>query len=201
MGTANGPWTKYHYATRVAAGLSWLAEGQGDPTSLGLMRNGLEGVVMSGSGQRHFAGICATLATANIGGEGDFIKVSDELGMLCRQPGFVVMISDFFDRETELLADLATLKARGHDVMALQLLDPFEAELPTTGDYDFVDLESGKHLKTSVESMRKTHASVVADWRSKLKTDALSKGIRWRSATTAEPIVPLLRSWLEDRGR
>ncbi len=200
MGTAHGPWTKFHYAARVAAGLSWLAESQGDPTAMALLRNGLEGVIVRGSGQRHFAGICANLVATKAGGEGDFAKVSDEVGMFCRQPGFVVLISDFFDREKELLGDLASLKARGHDVMAMQLLDPAEAELPEKGDYDFVDLESGERLKTSVESLRASHKAAVEAWRAQLKTAAHASGIRWTSATTAEPMVPLLRSWLENRG-
>lgn len=200
MATAHGPWTKFHYAARVAAGLSWLAESQGDPTALSLLRQGLEGVVERGGGQRHFAGICAALASASVGGEGDFAKVSGEIPMLCKQPGFVVLVSDFFDRENELIGDLAGLKARGHDVMALQLLDPAEAELPEKGDYEFVDLESGSRLKTSVEALRAGHKAAVAGWRADLKSKAHANGIRWASATTAEPIVPLLRSWVEGRG-
>ncbi len=199
MGTSHGPWTKYRYATRVAAGLAWLAEGQGDPTSLALLRNGLEGVITRGSGQRHFAGICASLASGEAGGEGDFARVSEELPTLCRQPGFVVMISDFFDREEELIADLTGLKIRGHDVMALQLLDPLEAQLPASGDYHFIDLESGEKLRTSVEDLRDGHSRAVAAWRGGLKTKAHAGGIRWASATTEEPIVPLLRDWLDTR--
>ncbi|HEY1121676.1 MAG TPA: DUF58 domain-containing protein [Haloferula sp.] len=200
MATSHGPWTKFHYAARVAAGISWLAECQGDSTALGLLRKGLEGVVERGSGQRHFAGVCASLASTKAGGEGDFAKVSDEIPMFCKQPGFVVMVSDFFDRENELLADLAGLKARGHDVMALQLLDPAEAELPEKGDYEFVDLESGSRLKTSVESLRAEHKAAVENWRAGLKTKAHANGIRWASATTAEGIVPLLRTWLDGHG-
>jgi len=200
MATSHGPWTKFHYAVRAAAGLSWLAEGQGDSTSLALLRDGLENVIPRGSGQRHFAGICATLASATAGGEGDFAKVSEELPMLCKQPGFVVLISDFFDREDKLLADLSGLKVRGHDVMALQILDPFEVELPEKGDYDFIDLESGQRLRTSVESLRSSHATAVSAWREKLRSQALAGGIRWASATTARPIVPLLRDWLDVRG-
>ncbi len=133
-------------------------------------------------------------------GEGDFDKVADEMPTFCRQTGFVVLISDFFDREDELLGTLANLKARGHDVLALHLLDPAEAELPEKGDYEFVNLESGARLRTSVESLRTLHRSTVAHWRGRLKSAAQASGIRWTTATTADPIVPLLRSWLDARG-
>lgn len=197
MGTSNGPWTKFRYATRVAAGMAWLAEGQGDSTSLALMRNGLESVIPGSSGQRHFAGICAALASAVPEGIGNMDRIAEELPLFCRRPGFVVLISDFFEREDELLGDLAKLKLRGHDVMALQLLDPFEVELPSGGDYHFIDLESGDRLRTSVEDLRAGHSAAVASWRGKLANGARAAGIHWSSTTTAEPIAGLLRHWLE----
>lgn len=200
MATAHGPWSKHHYAQRVAAGLAWLAGTQGDAPALALLRNGLESVIPRSTGQRHFAGICATLANAKAEGEGDYGKIADEIPMFCRQPGFVVMISDFFDHEDALIRDLAGLKVRGHDVLALQLLDPFEAVLPEKGDYSFIDLESGELLRTSVESLRVSHAAAVAAWREKLRTNALASGIRWATATTADPLVPTLRTWLDSRG-
>jgi len=198
MGASNGPWTKFRYAARVAAGIAWLAEGQGDSTSLALMRKGLEGVIPGGSGHRHYAGICATLASATPDGEGDMDRIAEEMPLFCRKPGFVILISDFFEREDELIGHLAGLKLRGHDVMALQLLDPFEAELPSEGDYHFIDLESGDRLRTSVEELRASHSATVTSWRARLAARARASGIHWISSTTAGPIIPLLRDWLEN---
>lgn len=200
MATSHGPWSKFHYAVRVAAGLAWLAGGQGDPVALAMLRRGLVEVVPGGSGLRHFAGICATMAATGAKEEGDFDKISEELGMFCRQPGFIVLISDFFDREDHLLDQMAILRARGHDVMAMQLLDPAEVELPEKGDYEFIDLENGGRLKTSVEDLRKRHSLAVADWRKNLRENALASGIRWASATTAGPMGILLREWLDGSG-
>ncbi len=199
MATAHGRWTKLHYAVRIAAGLSWLAEGQGDPVALALVREGLEGVVEPGSGQRHFAGICAALASAEPEGTGDLTVVAEQIPVFCKQPGFVVVLSDFFENENRWLAELAGLKARGHDVMALQILDPAEVELPEKGDFEFLDLESGSRLKTSAEALRTEHREVVAGWRAGLRSEAHARGIRWTGATTDEPMVPLLREWLDRR--
>jgi uncharacterized protein (DUF58 family) len=200
MSVANGPWSKLHYAVRVAAGLAWLAACQGDSTALALLRDGLEGVVEPGGGQRHFAGICASLAGAETGGAGDWDRIFGETGKLCRKPGFVVWVSDFFNREDETLRHLAMLKAGGHDVMALHLLDPVETELPEKGDFKFTDPETGGVFRTSAEPLRASYAREVAGWRQRLRQQALNAGLLWTAATTADPLAPVLRAWLDERG-
>lgn len=196
MGVSHGPWSKYRYAACVAAGLAHLAAGQGDAPSLGLLRANLLAGFPPRIGSRQAMSICAELAANSATGAGDLSLAMSEARGLCRQRGFVVLISDFFDKEHVLLSELAQLRAQGHDVLALQILDPVEVELPTSGDFDFRDTESGARLKVSVEDVRAAHAGLVGAWRSGLQTAALSSGLRWRSVTTAEPIIPLLRSWI-----
>ncbi len=86
---------------------------------------------------------------------------------------------------------------RGHDVLALQILDPVEAELPAAGDYDFLDPEDGGRLRTSTEDVHREYSRIVADWRAGLRDKSLASGLRWESVTTAEPLVPLIRRWVE----
>lgn len=196
MSVAHGPWPKYRYAACVAAGLAHLATGQGDAPALGLLGSSLLEGQPARTGSQHAMGICATLAAHTAQGRGDLTVAMNEARALCRQSGFVVLISDFFDKEDILLSELAQLRAQGHDVMALQVLDPLETELPVSGDFDFLDPETGERVRTSVEGLRASHSSKVAAWRQELRTGALSAGLRWASVTTAEPIIPLLRSWI-----
>ena len=92
------------------------------------------------------------------------------------------------------------LRAQGHDVLAMQVLDPVEVELPTTGDFEFLDVEGGGRLRASADEIRTAHARSVADWRAKLRSASLAAGLRWESVTTAEPLAPVLRRWLEGAG-
>lgn len=108
-----------------------------------------------------------------------------------------MLISDFCEKEDALLSELAQLRAQGHDVLAMQVLDPIEAELPTSGDFEFLDIEGGNRLRTSTEELHAAHARVVAEWRARLRGTSVSAGIRWASVTTAEPLTPVLRRWLE----
>ena len=54
-------------------------------------------------------------------------------------------------------------------MLALQVLDPLEAELPKRGDYDFFSAEGGARLKTSTEEIHTAHASAVAARRAVFK--------------------------------
>lgn len=196
MSVSHGPWPKYRYAACVAAGLAHLAAGQGDAPALGLLSSNLLEGLPPRTGLRHAMAICATLAAHRAGGRGDLSLAMNEVRAICRQRGFVVLISDFFDKEDVLVSELSQLRAQGHDVMALQILDPVEAELPKSGDIDFLDSETGERLRASVEEVRAAHAEAVAKWRSRLRTQAMAAGLRWESVTTAAPIIPLLRSWI-----
>lgn len=196
MATAHGRYSKYHLAARIAAGMAHLAISQGDAPALGLLGSRLEAVRPSRTGARHLTSICAGLSAAAPAGEGDLSRALTEVRALCRRRGFIILISDFFDKEDIMVRELSALRAQGHDVLALQILDPLEAELPATGDFDFIDLESGARLKASADALRDTHRAVVADWRENLRTACTTGGIRWETTTTSDPIVPLLQRWL-----
>ena len=196
MGVKHGPWSKFHYASRALAALAHLAAGQGDAPAFGMLAERLESVIPARTGAPHVAGICAALGGVTPSGTGNPAKALLEARHLCRERGFVVFVSDFFENEDVVIGELAQLRAQGHDVLALQVLDPVEVELPATGDFEFLNVEDGKRMRGSAEEIRMAHARLVANWRAKLRTSAIAAGLRWESVTTAEPLAPLLRRWL-----
>ena len=84
------------------------------------------------------------------------------LGALARARGLVVVVSDFRGpRGWE--APLRALRAR-HGVLAVEIRDPRELELPAMGDVWFTDPESGRQLvvNTSRRKVRKRFAEAAA---------------------------------------
>ena len=63
------------------------------------------------------------------------------IGRVARQPGLVVVISDFRDQD-DWLRPLGALRAR-HSVLAIEVRDPREATLPAVGRLAVVDPETG----------------------------------------------------------
>ena len=197
MSVHHGPWSKLRYAVRALAAAAHLARRQGDAPSLGVLSgSGLSAALPPRSSADHVSGICAALAGVTAAGPGQMGAAFQEARTLCRQRGFILLISDFLDEADTLLSELAACRAQGHDVLALQVLDPAEIELPKTGDYDFLDPETGTRLRTSVESIATAYARRIAAWRRSLKQDAESRGLRWQSISTAAPLVQTVREWL-----
>jgi uncharacterized protein (DUF58 family) len=107
---------------------------------------------------------------------------------LARQPGLVVVISDFRDQEG-WERPLGSLRVR-HSVLAVEIVDPREAELPAVGHLTLVDPESGAHIQvdTSRRRLRRRFAELERKRRERLarelrrlRTDhvALSTGEDW----------------------
>ena len=122
----------------------------------------------------------ALLETAVPAGAADLGSAIDAILDATRRRGIVVVVfSDFFDSEEPLLRLLRALRQQGHAVIAFQTLDPWECELPASGDYEFADLETGQTLKTSAPEIRDAYARAVADWRAGLRQHCEAAGITW----------------------
>jgi uncharacterized protein (DUF58 family) len=201
MGIQHSDWSKLGYAQRVLAGAAHLARRQGDAPSLGVLSGrGLSTALPPRSSADHVTGICAALAGVKAADAGDMGAAFQEARTLCRQRGFILLISDFLDSEDALLSELAACRTQGHDVFALQVLDTAEVALPKSGDYDFLDPENGARLRTSVEEIADAYAQRITSWRSDLRRRAESNGIRWSSVHTGEPLVQTVRRWLDFSG-
>ncbi|MES2709623.1 MAG: DUF58 domain-containing protein [Verrucomicrobiota bacterium] len=197
MSIRHGLWTKWHYAARVAAGLAWLAKRQGDAPALGILNGGgVAHFLPARQSADHLSGLCAALTGVRPEGPGNIAAALLPCQGLCRQRGFVILISDFFDAEEKILSELAGYRAQGHDVLALQVLDPCEIALPAGGDFDFEDPETGRVLRTSTESLHAAYARRVAAWRESLRHRAAGLGLRWLSTSTEASLTAVLRQWL-----
>jgi uncharacterized protein (DUF58 family) len=87
---------------------------------------------------------------------------------LARQPGLVVVISDFRDQDG-WERPLGSLRVR-HSVLAVEIVDPREAELPAVGHLTLVDPETGAHIQvdTSRRRLRRRFAELERKRRERL---------------------------------
>ena len=123
---------------------------------------------------------------------------TDDLGVamhrvarLARRSGLVVVVSDFLTRD-DWARPLRALAAR-HDVLAIEIVDPRELELPPVGLVTFVDTETGRRLEvqTASEKVRSRYAAAAAAQR-----DDIARRI---AAAGAEHLVLRTdRDWLLD---
>jgi uncharacterized protein (DUF58 family) len=101
-------------------------------------------------------------------GLGDALQ---RVGRMARQPGMVVVISDFRDQQHWQRA-LGSLRVR-HSVLAVEIVDPREAELPAVGHLALVDPETGARIEvdTSRPRVRERFARLERERREELKSE------------------------------
>ncbi len=113
---------------------------------------------------------------------------------LARRRGLVVVISDFLTN-SEWQPPLRALAVR-HDVLAVEILDPREVELPPVGLVTLVDTETGRRVEvqTASEKVRARYAEAAARQR-----DAIARDIR--GAGAEHVVLRTDRDWLLDLAR
>lgn len=117
-----------------------------------------------------------------------------QLGKVAKQPGFVAVISDFRD-QTGWERPLGAIGAR-HSVLAVEVSDPRESELPAVGRLALVDPETGERMEvdTSRRHVRERFAQLEQERREGVARELGRLRIDQVSVSTD-------RDWLLDLGR
>ncbi len=113
---------------------------------------------------------------------------------LARQPGLVVLITDFRDQRA-WERPLGSVRV-GHSVLAVEIVDPREAELPAVGHLTLVDPESGARVEvdTSRARVRRRFAELERERRAAVAREL-------RRLRTGHVVLSTDEDWLLALGR
>jgi uncharacterized protein (DUF58 family) len=116
------------------------------------------------------------------------------IGKMAKASGLVVVVTDFRDEDDwqKPLRRLSLL----HSVVAVEVTDPRERELPAVGRLAVVDPETGRvvEIDTNRPKLRWKFAAAEADRRAQLTNDLKRAGVQHIELTTEG-------EWLRDLGR
>jgi uncharacterized protein (DUF58 family) len=144
------------------------------------------------TGRDQLRAILATVATMPApegAGRTDLGALCSDVGGRARRRGFVCVISDFLaDGWARPLGALATR----HDVLAVEILDPRELELPDAGFLTLADPATGEVTDVRLTpAVRRRYAAATADQRDRIRRDILGAGAQHLRLRTD-------RDWLAD---
>ena len=119
---------------------------------------------------------------------------------LAQQRALVVLVSDFRG-PNDWRQPLLELAGR-HDVLAVEIRDPREQELPNAGDLWLVDPETGRQLRVDTRSakLRARFAAAAAEERNGMRRQLVSLGVRHTVLSTSGDWLRLLALFLK-KGR
>ena len=114
------------------------------------------------------------------------------IGRLARQPGLVVVLSDFRDQHA-WERPLGALRMR-HSVLAVEVVDPREAELPSVGHLALIDPETGARMEidTSSRRVRRRFAELERERRETIARELRRLRVDHVELSTAEEWLPAL---------
>ncbi|WP_373140857.1 DUF58 domain-containing protein [Mycobacterium marinum] len=144
---------KRDLAVAAAAAISFLNSGGGNRLGALISNGATLTRVPARSGRQHLQTMLRTIATtpkAPVGVRGDLAVAIDALRRPERRRGMAVIISDFLG-PINWMRPLRAISAR-HEVLAIEVLDPRDVELPDIGDVVLQDAETGATREFTIDA-------------------------------------------------
>lgn len=180
--------SKLEYAQLLAAHLAWLVVGQNDSVALATFDRELRSVVRPASGPGHLKELVEILDQPARGEKTSAGPIFHELASRWKRRGIVVVLSDFLDDVKSMLAGLAHLRHRQHDVLLLHLLDRAEIDFPYEGSTLFKGLEAWPELTADPQLLRDAYQAEFKKYQQALEGGCRSQGIHYYQCTTDQPL-------------
>jgi uncharacterized protein (DUF58 family) len=187
---------KRDLAVAAAAAITFLNSGGGNRIGAIVATGATITRVPARSGRQHEQTLLRTIATmpkAPVGVRGDLATAIDALRRPERRRGMAVIISDFLG-PINWMRPLRAIAAR-HEILAVEVLDPRDVELPDVGDVVLQDAETGKTREFTIDAhLRDDFAKAAAAHRADV-----ARTIRGCGA----PVLTLRtdRDWIADTVR
>lgn len=199
----SGEDSKRERAAEVAAVFAFSATHNGDKVGLCLFSDQIEHYLPARKGGSHTLRIIRDILDKQAASPRTDLTPALDLA-LQRIPhrALVVVVSDFLtpdDKWEKALRSLATK----HDVVAAQIIDPREIELPDAGRVALEDPETGEQyvLNTSNPTVRRQYAERLKNLRDGLAQRLKKNGIERIDVRTDQDYAPALTAYFRTRRR
>jgi uncharacterized protein (DUF58 family) len=197
----HGP-TKLDHAASLLAALSYLLVTQGDAVGAALVTRGLDFFLPPKSRPAQLDRMLRSLASGpSASGVTDLRAALLAVAERAGRRGVVVVASDLLDFGESALAPLSQIRARGNDVIVLQVLTPEEIELPYDAPSHFVGLEDEPSLDADPSALRTAYRALIDEFLLRSRKACLDAGATYALARTDAALEDVLASVLRSHRR
>jgi uncharacterized protein (DUF58 family) len=193
--------SKIEYAERLAAAIALLFIRQRDAVGLLRFDDRIRTAVPPRAREGHWRRVVAALADE---GGGRASAGADALARAARavgRRGMIVMISDLLLDVDEAIRAARALRAAGHQLVVLHVMDPGERVLADGGEAIYADPEGGVQIAAKPSEVASAYSTTVeraiAEWRTRLA----AAGAGYATVMTDEPFGIPLRAAFAARQR
>jgi len=194
-------WSKWDYATWLAAALARVACNQQDRFGLVIARGSEATLALpAAGGEAHWHALVTRLEELRCAGEGDPGAALQQSAGLLERRGVVAWISDCFGEPHAAAQGISRLRHRGHDLLVLRVLDPAEIEFPYDQITQFENLEGAERLRLDPRAVRDAYLEEFEAHGRDLRRQLRGLGCDFRRMPTDEPLDVGLVEFLARRG-
>ena len=191
--------SKRELAAEIAGVFAFSANAAQDKIGLLLFSDRVEMFLPPSKGNLHVLRVIREVLTAEPHGRAtDPAKALERLTNHLTRRALVILISDFDCTGYERALSVCAIR---HDLVAVQVSDPHELELPDIGWATFEDPETGamEDINTSSRRVRERYQQRRAAWQSQLDATFKASGIDKIDLRTDQDYAPALHSFFKRR--
>lgn len=186
--------TKRQRVAEIAGTLAFSTIKNNDNVGVIFYSDRVEKYIPPSKGHKHVLTILSEILSIEPEGSGTDISVALRFAHnVQRKSCTLFLLSDFIDG-SDYAKTLAVVRNK-HDLLAMQVYDPHEAELPMVGLLRVRDAETGevRVIDSSSKSVRKQYRDYWQELSGKLRETFSKYNIGYASVSTSEDYVPRLQ--------
>ena len=191
--------SKFEVASTIAVSLAAVSLRQRDAVGLLTADRTVETVLSPSGATTQLSEIDRRLEQKTPDGTSDLVAaLRPQIDQLARR-SFVVLISDFLTDVDDLSALLGQIRHRGCELLAIQVLDDDELDLPFESSTMFVDIEGNEEVLAEPWAFRDAYREAMSVFCDSLTTAIRSAGFDFWQIRCGESLPHALASRLHQR--
>ena len=193
--------TKFQYGCFLAASLAYLMVRQQDSVGLVTFDNEIRNYIPPRSTMVHLNVVLRALEAVR---PGDVTNVGDIFHTLAEQikrRGLIIIISDLYDDEKEVMRALRHFRHKHHEVIIFHVLDRAELRFPFERLTQFVDMETGRRLQVDPKYVREEYLNQIDAFINEYRKDCSESLVEYIVTDTSVPYDLMLTAYLARRKR
>jgi len=198
---SEGQRSKFDYACHLAAAIGYVVVKGKDSVGMYIYADKINASVGARNSFSHLNNALATLkkhrpasttATAQ-----SLHRVADDI----RRRALVVLFSDLFDEQADVVRAVAHFRKLHHDVIVFHVLDPMEVDLSFKKGAEFVDMETNETVVVDPIAIADDYRKVFGEFLEGYRKPFREMNVDYRMVNTSEPVDLFVRAYLEERKR
>ena len=193
--------SKYDYACHLAAAIGYVVVKAKDSVGMYVYADKIDTSVGARNSFSHLNNALATLKKFKASSTTTTAKTLHRVADSIRRRALVVLFSDLFDEQGDVVRAIAHFRKLHHDVIVFHILDPMEVDFTFKKGAEFIDMETRETIVVDPRTIADDYRKVFGEFLEGYRKPCAEMNVDYRMVKTDEPVDVFVRAYLEERRR